>query len=160
MIAISDTSVMHYLVLLEAAHVLPILFKEVTITSAIHREPSHPNAPERVRQFATDRPTWLRIEVLPSIDPSLDLDIGETEAISLALSLKADMLLIDDLKGRRRANDRGLTTVGTLTVLRTAAERQLVDLKTSFDRLSHTNFRVSKQLLTKILDEFEKRTLS
>ena len=42
------------------------------------------------------------------------LDAGETAAISMAVSLPADLLLIDELKGRAVARDLGLTIGGLL----------------------------------------------
>jgi predicted nucleic acid-binding protein len=47
----------------------------------------------------------------------LVLDRGEAEVIVLAEELKADAVLIDDLKARKTANLRGLTVVGTIGVL-------------------------------------------
>jgi hypothetical protein len=45
------------------------------------------------------------------------LDSGEQEAITLALELQADALLIDELKGRKAAKQHGLKIVGVLGVL-------------------------------------------
>ena len=60
-------------------------------------------------------------------DPALlPLGAGERAAIALALSLKADLILIDE---------------------RRAARRNLVDLADSFARLKRTNFRYRQQIL-------------
>jgi predicted nucleic acid-binding protein len=45
----------------------------------------------------------------------------------LAQNLKADLLLMDDLGGRREAVRRNLKITGTLTVLYTATGRGLVE---------------------------------
>ena len=103
--------------------------------------------PELVRQWAYQQPAWLRTESPVAIDPSLDVDIGEAEAISLAVELKADALLIDDRKGRNAAMARGIITVGRIGVLEFAAERQLIDLPQKLDQLSRTNFRISERML-------------
>jgi predicted nucleic acid-binding protein len=75
------------------------------------------------------------------------LDQGEAEAISLAIELKANSLLIDDRKGRNAARGRGIKTVGTLAVLEVAAERRLIGLPETIDRLRRTNFRISERML-------------
>lgn len=61
---------------------------------------------------------WLTIVDAVTIDPSLPkLGAGEAAAISLARSLPARLILLDERKARRIAVDRGLTVVGTLAVL-------------------------------------------
>ena len=55
-----------------------------------------------------------------------NLDIGEAEAIALALELKADELLIDERLGRREAVRLGLSITGILGVLLIAKNRGLV----------------------------------
>jgi len=45
------------------------------------------------------------------------LQIGEREAIRLAQEQRADLLLIDERRGRLEAKRRGLATTGTLGVL-------------------------------------------
>jgi predicted nucleic acid-binding protein len=56
-----------------------------------------------------------------------ELGMGERQAISLALELHADVLLIDELAGRRQAEERHILVTGTLTVLLQASLRGLCD---------------------------------
>jgi predicted nucleic acid-binding protein len=79
------------------------------------------------------------------------LGAGESEAISLALELKADVLLMDERKGRREALARGIAVAGTLNILESAAARGLVNLPEAIIRLQRTSFRASPALLREIL---------
>ncbi len=56
-----------------------------------------------------------------------ELDRGEAEAIALALELKAEMLIIDELKGRNRAELAGLKIIGLLGTLIEAKKRNLIE---------------------------------
>jgi predicted nucleic acid-binding protein len=98
-------------------------------------------------------PGW--VEVLPVADiddPVLKaLDPGERSAIALGLSLKADLILIDDRKGAAAARNRGFEVTGTLGVRDLAAELGLIDLADAFDRLKHTNFRYRQELFDALL---------
>jgi predicted nucleic acid-binding protein len=80
-----------------------------------------------------------------------ELDPGERAAISLGLSLKADLILIDERKGTAVALMKGLEATGTLGVLDLAATRGLVNLREALDRLTKTNFRYRPQLITALL---------
>jgi predicted nucleic acid-binding protein len=83
----------------------------------------------------------------------LVLDRGEAEVIVLAEELKADAVLIDDLKARKTANLRGLTVVGTIGVLLDAKERGLVDdVKPLLDELIRKKIRISRELYNHALE--------
>lgn len=55
-----------------------------------------------------------------------NLDVGESAALALCLSQKADALLIDELLGREVAAHLGFRTIGILGVLIEARRRQLI----------------------------------
>jgi predicted nucleic acid-binding protein len=81
------------------------------------------------------------------------LDPGERDAIQLALDAGFDTLLIDEIKGRREAQRRGLQVVGTISILEEAARLGLIEFKTTFERLEALGFRLSNRLR----DEFLRR---
>jgi predicted nucleic acid-binding protein len=79
---------------------------------------------------------------------------SEREAIQLAQEQHADLLLIDERRGRAEALRRGLATTGTLGVLLAAAERGLVDAVSAYNRLMReTNFRATPALQTSFLQQ-------
>ena len=58
---------------------------------------------------------WCRVESAATIPPELmHLGNGEREAIALAEQLRADLILIDEGRGRRVAHQRGLSITGTV----------------------------------------------
>jgi predicted nucleic acid-binding protein len=58
-VVVSDTSPLHYLILCGAETILPRLFRQVVIPSAVFRELQQPNTPLLVRQWASSLPTWI-----------------------------------------------------------------------------------------------------
>ncbi len=151
MIVVSDTSPLNYLVLIEHAQVLPLLFGRVVAPPAVIAELQHPGAPAVVRVWAADPPAWLDIRPPARIDPSLGLGIGETQAISLAHELHADAVLIDERRALTIARKAGLFVTGTLGVLEIAAEQGLIDLVQAVVALKQTTFRVSEEVLDGVL---------
>lgn len=85
----------------------------------------------------------------------LQLDQGESEAIVLHQELWADLLLIDELKGRRIAAEAGIPTTGLLGVLLKAKQQGLLhSLKEELNFLARlTTFHCSETLAERILRE-------
>jgi predicted nucleic acid-binding protein len=125
MIVIADTSPLHYLILLEHADVLQHLYGRVIIPEAVVRELQSQKTPAVVRRWITSPPGWLQIrQIAVPPDPALvELDPGEREAISLAETLRADALIIDEKMGRREAQRRKLRVIGTVRVGRCGGSR-------------------------------------
>jgi predicted nucleic acid-binding protein len=94
-------------------------------------------------------PEWLSVEEAKETgDPQLlGLDPGERSAIALGMSLRADLILIDERKGAAVALRKGFETTGTLGILDLAARRGLLDLTEAIGRLKYTNFRYRQEIL-------------
>jgi len=159
MIVIADTSPLNYLVLIQQQHLLPHLFGRVLIPPAVFEELTGPGTPHLVKSWLADAPPWLQVQPLRSQpDPALDyLDPGERAAIALAEELNADQILLDDIEARHEAARRRLPFVGTLGVLRRAAQLDLIDLPSTLARLQQTTFYVAPELIRSLLDEDTRR---
>jgi predicted nucleic acid-binding protein len=154
MTVVSDTSPLNYLVLLGLQDILPALFGHVLIPEAVRHELRSAAAPQPVKHFLDTWPSWLDCRVVSQVPPALQhLDPGEQEAIALAQSLGASLVLLDEKKGRRMARDLGLAVSGTLGILDLAAHRGLVDLADALARLEQTTFRTTPRLLRRIQEK-------
>lgn len=154
MIIVSNTSPINYLILIEQIDLLPRLFQQITVPQAVCDELLASDAPQSVRAWISNPPDWLKIHTVSSpSDPIVDLlDRGEREAILLAQAVKADLLLLDDMKARRTAIDRGLRITGVLGILDQATTITLINLPDAITRLRNTSFWASDSLLQTLLD--------
>lgn len=156
MIVVADTSPLHLLVRIEQVDVLPSLFGKVCIPSRVAQELLTARS-QLVQEFIAKPPEWLKVHDPQIIETIPSIDAGEEAAINLAQELNADLLLIDDLAGRRAAQLRGIAIVGTLKVLERGAREGLVDLRQALERIRHTDFYASERLLQLILERFEQQ---
>ena len=150
---VSNTSPLNYLILIEVIDVLPQLYERVIIPPSVYQELRAPETPEVVRSWIEGHSDWLEIS---SETGSVGLELaslhaGEREAISLALHLQAEALIIDERQGRNEAERRGLKVIGTIGVLVSAHERGFLDIHDSISRLRQTTFHVSPKLLASVL---------
>jgi predicted nucleic acid-binding protein len=120
-------------------------------------EMQHPEAPAEVRAWASAAPAWLEAMQVRQLDASLaaELGAGEREAISLALEVHADVLLIDERAGRREAEVRHLEVAGTLAVLLQASLRGYFDLAEAMAQLREHGFRASPSIEAVMLAKYE-----
>ncbi len=113
--------------------------------------------PKVVSTWASHLPTWLEVIAPTTVDTSLRLDVGETDAIGLARELKADLLLLDERKASAVARQLGLQVTGTLSVLSLAAEKLLLELPAAIKALRQTNFRGPVEIMEEMLKQDELR---
>lgn len=155
MIVVADTSPICYLLLIGEIELLPQLYVRVLIPPAVQQELADERSPTIVQAWISQLPSWLVIQTVdvPS-DSDLDnLDPGERAAIELAEQQGADLIIIDDLLGRRVAKSRQFRVTGLLGVLDEAAKQNLVDLPGAIARLQQTTFRASLKLIESLLQQ-------
>jgi predicted nucleic acid-binding protein len=155
MIVIADTSPINYLVLIGHIEVLPQLYGRILIPLAVSEELLHTRTPESVRDWFRSAPEWLEMHAISQgVEPTLQLlGKGEREAITLAREIRADRILMDDVDARHAAEARKIRVIGTLGVLREAAQTGLLDLAVALPKLKQTSFFAGSDLIQRILDE-------
>jgi predicted nucleic acid-binding protein len=155
-IVVADTSPFNYLIQLGRAGILSTIYGRVIIPPAVHAELQHRDTPSVVRLWVANLPEWVEVRSVPSLDESLpeQLGAGEREAISLAVDLKA-ILLIDELDGRHEAEVRQVLITGTLAVLLQASLQENLDFDTDLKRLRELGFRFSIALQESMMRRYK-----
>jgi uncharacterized protein len=105
MLIVCDTGPLRYLCELHAVDLLPRLYGTVLTTPQVVDELKMEHFPETVKLWAGSPPPWLGVHA-PTALLDLDLDLGETSAISLASERSADRVLIDERKAAGLATAR------------------------------------------------------
>ena len=161
MIVVADTSPLNYFLQIGCESLLPSLYERVLLPPAVLGELSHPDAPKVVANWLARLPNWIEVRRTagPPDAALADLGPGEREAIQLAQEKRADLLLIDERRGRLEAKRRGLATTGTLGVLLAGAQRGLVDATSAFEQLvAATTFRCTPELRKGFLERVRELT--
>ena len=129
-----------------ALHVLKDLFKEILVPKAVRKEVfGRRKLPAFVK--CVEISEAIALKVLES-----NLEAGEGEAICLYEEADADLLVIDDLEGRRVAERLGINITGTLGVLLLAKREKFIDkVKPLLDEIVGHGFRVADELYQEIL---------
>lgn len=154
MIVVADTSPINYLLLINQIDSLPRLFQQIIIPDAVRDEMLDPDTPPVLQQWLANPPFWLTVQTVPIIDTTVSsLDPGEQTAVTLAQTLPADLLIIDERLGRRIAEERGIAIIGTVGILDDAAEQGLINLAEAIAQLQKTNFRVSRRIIQALLNK-------
>ena len=156
MIVVSDTSVLVNLAWLNRLDILPALYEEVIVPTAVWNEVVISGA-GKAGAHEIGQAKWIKqksptnINLVDSLCQTLDY--GEAEGIALALELKADLLLIDERLGRMTAKHFDLEIIGLVGILVQAKQGGLIDqIKPLLDYLrSEVGFRLSDQLYYEVL---------
>jgi predicted nucleic acid-binding protein len=87
-------------------------------------------------------------------DLAAELDRGESEAIVLMGEIRADVLLMDERRGRASAARRGLPVTSTIGILRRARDHgHIVAVVPILEELRRRGFRIIVELMEQVRRE-------
>ena len=113
-------------------------------------------APPAVAKEVRTSLDWLRVQAVanPSVTIALrtQMDEGEAEAIALALELENVLLILDDKKARRVAQQMGMKVIGTVgMLLRAKRQGVIAEVKPILLKLTEANFRIGQGIIQEAL---------
>lgn len=163
MIVIADTTPVISLLKIKRLELLQKLFGEVFIPDAVYKELTSDkrfageayavtNA-SYIRAVSVSNPGAVRI-----LRMAEGLDQGESEAIVLTDELQADVLLMDEAKGRAVSGRMGITVMGTVGILISAYEDGLItseEARMCIDGLQKSGRHIGERHYRMLLDRLQ-----
>lgn len=158
MIVVSNTTPLIGLAGIQRFDLLRLLFREVYIPQAVYKEAVVAGREEGGAKRELSSATWVKIGSVQdrlAVEVLLDeLDMGEAEAIVLARELKADWVLMDERKGRRKLAQMEINTIGTLGILLKAKQEGLLGtIRPEIEKLQKQRFRMSQHVIEAVLKQ-------
>lgn len=158
MTVLSDSSPLITLAKIGRLDLLPQLYETVTITPEVNAEVVVSGA-GLAGSSQISAAKWIHVKPvqkpanLAAAQQRYGLGAGELSIIMLGRELKADVLLIDDMKARNLAQEEGLAVLGCVGVLHDAFGLKLVsDLPGAYRQLLAAGAYVDRALLQNILN--------
>ena len=113
-------------------------------------------APPAVAKEVRTSLDWLQVQAVanPSVVIALrtQMDEGEAEAIALALELENVLLILDDKKARRVAQQMRMKVIGTVGMLLKAKRQGVIaEVKPLLLKLTEADFRISQGIIQEAL---------
>jgi predicted nucleic acid-binding protein len=156
-IVVSDASPLISLAAIDRLDLLRRLYNEVIIPEAVRREVVM-TAPGAAGAADVAGANWINVRSVE--DRTLvealrvTLDMGEAEAIALALEVNADLLLVDERRARAVAQRLGQPVIGVLGVIVEAKLSGLIPAVGPLlgDLTDRAGFRVSEALRARVIE--------
>jgi predicted nucleic acid-binding protein len=156
MVIVSDTTAISNLFLIDKLWILEKLYGQIGIPPQVMAEL------EQLEQLGWDisplqTAPWICVQPVSNLGMVLvlsdHLDKGEAEAIALAYETNADLLIIDEIKGRKYAQRLHLNITGLLGVLLEAKQENVIsNVRSVLDELKEkAGFWLRQDLYTQIL---------
>ena len=160
MIVVSDTTPILSLVKLGRLDLLQALYGKVMLPEAVYHElVSNPAFVEEAKQvIASAFLTTVSVKIKSSVEllrKVSGLDAGESEAMILYEEQNAELLLMDERKGRTVAKKLDIAYIGTVGILMLAYDKLLLrasDVEECLDKLLRYDIRLGKNLCNKVLN--------
>lgn len=160
MIVVSDTSPITNLAAIGQLDLIRHLYGIIVIPEAVYTEMVAAGKPVP-GAIEVQTLSWIQVQNIDNVQrvaalqaSQNNIDLGEAAAIALALELNAELLLMDERRGRALAQNCGLNVTGLLGVLLQAKRRDLISLvKPVLDELiEKADFRLNNQLYLSALE--------
>lgn len=109
-------------------------------------------------------PDWIEVKSLNDHqlfnELRLELGSGEASSIAFATEIEGSLLIIDERKGRKKAEELGLAIIGSLGVLLKAKQMGVIpSLLQVIQEIDKTDFRISEAIKLKLLGEADEFNL-
>lgn len=160
MIVVSDTTPLVTLMKADRLDILHRLFGEVLIPEAVFSEltanETFKEEADLIRKSSYITVVKVQDEGKVSfLQRATGLDLGESEAIIYADEAKADLLLMDEMAGRRVAQNMKLPITGSIGIMIRAFQSGIItaaEADDAFEKLKGSNRHISEKLIQKALD--------
>lgn len=150
---ISNTTPILSLLKINKLEILKELYGQVIIPNAVYQEIEEGKHKEYYKDLT--KIDWLiikRIKDESSRDYFVDLDDGEAEVLILAKELNADLVILDEILGRRYAKVLKYKLTGTLGVLLKSKEKGIIkSLKLLLTELTEKGTWLNPKLIKEVL---------
>jgi predicted nucleic acid-binding protein len=155
-VLIADSSPLIALARIDELDLLRRLASRIVVPPAVWEEVTV-RAPDAPGASTVRKAIWLEV-VTPNqslVDAlSILLDRGEAESIALAQTTSGSLVLLDDSRARRVAEQLSLRLTGTLGLLRRAKQAGLIDgLRPHIEALQANNIFIHQKLIDAILKD-------
>lgn len=160
MIVVSDSTPLITLMKVQRLDILMDMFGEVLIPSAVFSEVTE-NENYREEADLIKESDYIRVvtvednERVAFLQRAVGLDLGESEAIIYADNERADLLLMDEIAGRKVAQNMKLPITGSLGIIVQAFRKGYISAHEAEDILEgirNANRHISARLLKDALD--------
>lgn len=159
MIIISDTTPILSLLKAGRLELLEMLYHTVVVPEAVYNElTNNDNYEEERREI--EKCTFLSVEKVRNIESVRilravsGLDAGESESLVLYGEMGAELLLIDEHKGRNVAKKMAVEYIGTVGILMLAFDEGIIsaeEIRETLETLLRCDIRLSRKLCNKVL---------
>ena len=152
--AVSNTGPIIHLTEINLIRILTI-FQNITIPEEVKKELIKNNVPipkkikiTQLRPESKDKTKILTNEY--------NLDLGEAEAISLALQEKSDYFLTDDLGARQIAKEYNIETHGTIGIILRAFKKGLISREITIEKIkelkTNSSLFITQDLISEVVE--------
>ncbi|MGE0084603.1 MAG: DUF3368 domain-containing protein [Desulfococcaceae bacterium] len=158
MVIVSDTTPLIGMASIGRFDLLRQLFGKIHIAQAVYEETFVYRGKTDGIRYEVPAADWIetvKINDRPAVNRLLEnLDSGEAETIVLASEIKADWVLMDEKKGRRKLRESGINKIGTLGILLKAKQEDFLSvIRPDIEKLSNQGFSISETVIGTVLKQ-------